>query len=312
MHYAERQTIILGADGFLGRNLTEHWRAQGWPVHPVGRAAGDFTDATVVDHVFREAPKAGRIVHAITKQRTGAIQYEMQGELLRDNSCIHLNVLDAWRAHQPQAKLISLGSSCVYPESRQPLPEEAFRTGPPHPSVRGYALAKETLAIGCETFGAQYGLQWLHCILATVYGPHAHTEEHRSHFMAALIARAAAGKARDDTVFEVWGSLETVRDLLYVTDQIEAVIAADLAFDNRILNVTSNQPATVGNCAHAILRALDWRARIVHPEGSFQGAGYKSLDSSRFLAATGWQPRYGIEAGVRAALAGGIAEEHTA
>ncbi len=309
MPYADAPTIILGADGFLGRNLIDHWHAKGWPVHAVGRAAGDFTDAAVVDRVFREGPKAGRIFHAITKQRTGAIQYEMQGELLRDNSRIHLNILDAWRAHQPQAKLVSLGSSCVYPESPKPLPEEAFRSGPPHPSVRGYALAKETLVIGCETFGSQYGLKWLHCILATVYGPHAHTEAHRSHFMAALIARAAAGRARGDTTFEVWGSPGTVRDLLYATDQIEAVIAADQAFENRILNVTSNQPVTVGSCAEQILRALDWPAQIVQPEGSFQGAGYKSLDSSRFLSATGWQPAFGVEAGVRAALAAGLVQE---
>ena len=119
--------------------------------------------------------------------------------------------MDAWLAHQPQAKLVSLGSSCVYPESPKPLPEEAFRSGAPHPSVRGYAQAKETLAIGCETFGSQYGLKWLHCILATVYGPHAHTEQHRSHFMASLIARAVAGKAKGDDTFEVWGSPDTVR-----------------------------------------------------------------------------------------------------
>lgn len=307
MLYAEAPTVILGADGFLGRNLVEYWQSKGWPIYAIGRAAGDFTDAEVVDRALREAPKAGRILHAITKQRTGAIQYEMQGELLRDNTRIHLNILDAWRARQPQAKLVSLGSSCVYPESPKPLPEEAFRSGPPHPSVLGYALAKETLAIGCETFGSQYGLKWLHCILATVYGPHAHTEPHRSHFMAALIARAAAAKAKGHAEFEVWGSPDTVRDLLFVTDQIEAVIAADQAFENRILNVTSNQPVTIGQCAREILRALDWPARIIHPEGSFQGAGYKSLDSSCFLAATGWKPCHSIEAGVRSTLVQGKA-----
>jgi nucleoside-diphosphate-sugar epimerase len=305
MPYADAPTLILGADGFLGRNLLEYWRARGWPVHPVGRAAGDFTDAAVVDRVVRQAPRAGRILHAITKQRTGAIQYQMQGELLRDNARIHLNVLDAWRAHQPQAKLISLGSSCVYPESPKPLPEAAFRTGAPHPSVRGYALAKQALAIGCETFGSQYGLKWLHCILATVYGPHAHTEPHRSHFMAALLARAVAASAAGGSEFEVWGNPDTVRDLLYVTDQIEAVIAADQAFEDRILNVTSNQPVTIGHCAREILRALGWSARIVHPEGSFQGAGYKSLDSTCFLSATAWQPRYDLATGVRATLAAG-------
>ena len=303
MPYADTPTLILGADGFLGRNLVEHWRARGWPVHPVGRAAGDFTDAAVVDRVFRDSPKVGRILHVITKQRTGAIQYDIQGELLRDNSRIHLNVLDAWRAHQPQAKLVSLGSSCVYPESPDPIPETAFRSGVPHPSVRGYALAKETLVVGCETFGGQYGMQWLHCVLATVYGPHAHTEPERSHFMAAMIARAMAAKAAGGREFEVWGSPDTVRDLLYVDDQIAAVLAADRAFGNRIVNVSSNQPVTIGQCAREIVRALDWDATVVHPQGTFQGAGIKSIDSGVFLSKTGWTPRHGIEAGVRATIA---------
>ena len=100
-----------------------------------GASAGDFTDPTVVDAALRDAPPAGRILHAVTRQRTGAIQYQMQGELLHDNARIHLNVLEAWRRRQPQAKLISLGSSCIYPESDRPIPETAFRSGLPHPSV---------------------------------------------------------------------------------------------------------------------------------------------------------------------------------
>lgn len=303
MPYADRTTIVLGADGFIGRHLVATWRARGWPVHAIGRAAGDFTDPAVVDAALSSAPKAGRILHAITKQRTGQIQYRLQGELLTDNARIHLNVLDAWRRHQPQAKLISLGSSCVYPESSQPLPETMFRAGLPHPSVEGYALAKEVLITGCKTYGDQYGLSWLHCILATVYGPGAHTEPHRDHFMAGMINRAVAAHARGDAGFEVWGSLATVRDLMFVSDQIEAVIAADQAFSNRILNTTANQPVTIGDCAQAVLRALDWQVPIVHPVGSFQGAGYKSLDSSDFLAAVPWRPAVGLEQGVRTVLA---------
>jgi nucleoside-diphosphate-sugar epimerase len=251
-------TIVLGADGFIGHHLVATWRASGWPVVAVSRAAGDFTDSAVVDAALSKAPAAGRILHAVTRQRTGAIQYQMQGELLADNARIHLNVLEAWHKYQPHAKLITLGSSCVYPESNAPLPESAFRSGAPHPSVRGYALAKEMLVVGSETYASQYGLRWLHCVLATVYGPGAHTEPHRSHFMAALVARAAAGKHAGNTSFEVWGSLDTVRDLLFVDDQIAAIIAADGAFENRILNCTSNQPVAIGDCVQAILQALDW------------------------------------------------------
>jgi nucleoside-diphosphate-sugar epimerase len=303
MPYENSPTIILGADGFLGRNLVEHWQARGWPVHAVGRAAGDFTDAAVVQRALREAPRAGRIFHAITRQRTGNIQYRMQGELLADNARIHLNVLDAWRQHQPQAKLVSLGSSCTYAEADHPTPEDEFGIGRPHPSVRGYALAMEMLAIGSEVYGQQYGLHWLHCVLATVYGPHAHTEEHRAHFMAAMIDRARRTQATGAMEFEVWGNPRTVRDLLHVQDQIDAIIAADAAFTDRVINVTANAPVEIGECARAILAALEWPARIVHPENSFQGAGYKSLDSALFLNATGWRPKLDLRAGVAQVLA---------
>jgi GDP-L-fucose synthase len=310
MPYSDSLSIVLGADGFIGRHLVATWRARGWPVHPVGRSAGDFTDPAVPDSVLREAPKAGRILHAVTKQRTGAVQYELQGELLRDNSRIHLNVMEAWRRHQSQAKLVSLGSSCIYPESDKPIPENAFRSGQPHPSVRGYALAKEILVAGCETYGSQYGLRWLHCILATVYGPGAHTEAQRSHFMAALMARAVAAKRAGAQEFKVWGDPDTVRDLLYVTDQIEAIIAADAAFENAIVNCTPNSPVTIGQCARAILEVLNWDARIVRLPGSFQGASYKSLDSTRLLSATSWRPRVALADGVNHTLNADFTGEH--
>jgi GDP-L-fucose synthase len=121
--------------------------------------------------------------------------------------------------------------------------------------------------------------------------------------MAAMIARAAATKATGATSFEVWGNPRTVRDLLHVDDQLDAIIAADAAFTDQVLNVTPNAPVEIGACAQAILEALDWPAEIVHPPNSFQGAGYKSLDSSQFLAATGWRPKLSLRDGVAQVLA---------
>jgi GDP-L-fucose synthase len=303
MPYADEPTIVLGSDGFVGRHVVERFRANGWPVHPIGRDAGDFTDATVVNAALSSAPRAGRIIHAITKQRTGAIQYEIQGELLTDNARIHLNVLDAWRRFQAQAKLISLGSSCTYAEAAHPLDESHFGIGPFHPSVAGYAEAKKILVVGSETFASQYRLRWLHCVLATLFGPRAHVEQHRGHFMAAMIDRAVPSKRAGAPAFEVWGNLGTVRDLMHVSDQIDAILAADAAFENTVVNCTANAPVTIGTCAQAILCTLDWDAPIVHPPGSFQGTGYKSLDSARFLRATWWKPGLTLRQGVADVLA---------
>ncbi len=60
------------------------------------------------------------------------------------------------------------------------------------------------------------------------------------------------------------------------------------------------------------MQALGWDARIVQPPGSFQGAGYKSLDSGRFLAATDWRPRITLVDGVRHVLEADSAADHAA
>ncbi len=206
--------IVIGADGFLGRNLVPRLRAEGREVVEIGRAAGDLSDWANVERALRDAPPAGRIFHVVTRQRTGAIQYDIQGELLAINARIHLNVLEAWRLYQPQAKLVSTGSSCTYPESAEPLPEARFGQGPTHPSVIGYGLAKQVLATGSAAYAHQYGLSFLHCVLATLYGPHDNTASDRSHFVGALLDRAVREKAAGAQAFEVWGNPQTVREVL--------------------------------------------------------------------------------------------------
>jgi GDP-L-fucose synthase len=222
--------------------------------------------------------------------------------LLAINSRIHVNVLEAWRRRQPQAKLLSTGSSCAYPESAAPHAETSFQSGPLHPSVRGYGLAKQLLAVGCDAYAQQYGLRYLHCILATVYGPADHREPDRMHFLTALLERAVAEQRRGGNTLTVWGDPATVREVLYVDDQIEAILAADAAFTDRLINCAANTPTTVGEVAHAITQVLGWEADLYYPPDSFRGASYKVLDSSCFLATTGWQPRFSLEAGLRSTV----------
>jgi GDP-L-fucose synthase len=302
MPTANSTDIVLGSDGFIGRHMVRILRDRGRDVHAVGRAAGDLTDWPTTEHILRDAPKAARIFHLVTRQRTGQVQYGIQGELIAINARIHLNVLEAWRLYQPRAKLISTGSSCAYPESDKPIPEEAFQSGPMHESVRGYGLAKQLLAVGSETYASQWGLKYLHLFLATVYGPHDHKAPDRTHFMTGIIGRALRDKREGKREFTVWGDPGTVRDLLYIDDQIEAMLAADAYFENTQLNCSANAPVTIDECVRAIRDGLDWNAEIVYPPGTFKGAGYKTLEASRFLNRTGWTPTVELTEGVRRVL----------
>jgi GDP-L-fucose synthase len=299
MPAADNLSLIVGGDGFLGRNLQAYFKARGLPFVALGRNAGDLRDRPTVLRLFEEVPPVGRILHVATFQRTAHRQYEIPADLLDTNMRIHLNVLEAWARHQPQAKLISTGSSCAYPEHEEPIPERMFQAGPLHESVRAYGLAKQALAVGSEVYATQYGLKWLHCILATMFGPFDHLEPDRSHFIGGMAARAIREQQEGRSSFTVWGSPDTIRECLYVDDQIEAILAADARFENTILNCGANTALSIDEVARAILRVLDWDADIFYPEDTFRGTAKKVLDSTRFLDATGWGPRVGLEDGLR-------------
>lgn len=290
--------IIIGGDGFVGRNLRHYFEARKIPFIAIHRADGDLRERDTVMRLFEKAPKAGRIFHLVTFQRTGEIQYKIPATLFDTNLRIHTNVLEAWAAHQPQAKLISTGSSCTYPERDTPMDESLFGLGPLHESVRAYGLAKMALARGSEVYGAQYGMKWLHCVLATLYGPHDHLAADRSHFFGGMVARAMQEQREGKKEFTVWGAPDTVRECLYVDDQIEAILAADGGFENTILNCAANRPITIGETAEAILRVLRWDAKIVYPGGTFTGTSRKVLDSGKFLSATGWRPCITLDEGI--------------
>jgi GDP-L-fucose synthase len=89
--------LIIGADGFLGRNLENDLTAQGRVVARIGRADSDLSDWLAVERLFAAAPTVQRIFHVVTRQRTGSVQYGIQGELLAINARVHLKLLEAWR-----------------------------------------------------------------------------------------------------------------------------------------------------------------------------------------------------------------------
>jgi GDP-L-fucose synthase len=290
--------LVVGADGFLGRNMCELFAREGIAHYPIRRADADLRELEETRRAFAEAPEATRIFHCVTYQRTGAVQYELQGELLMNNALMHTNVLTCWREYQPQAKLVAMGSSCTYPESDDPLPESMFGTGDTHPSVRGYAFAKKMLALGCELHAQQYGMKYLYCVLATLYGPYDHVEQDRSHFIGALMHRAVQEMREGKPEFSLWGKPDVVRECLHVEDQIRAILAADAAFSNQVLNCAANTPVTVDEVAQAVKQAIGWNVPSHYVPGSFVGTSRKTLDSSLFLQKTGWKPRYSLAEGL--------------
>src|SRR6266403_1284194 len=93
------------------------------------------------------------------------------GDFLYDILAIAINVIEASR-RTGVAKLLFLGSSCIYPRlAPQPMPESCLLTGPLEPTNEWYAIAKIAGLKLCQAYRRQYGTKYLAAMPTNLYGP---------------------------------------------------------------------------------------------------------------------------------------------
>lgn len=160
------------------------------------RAVRDFLDAERPDAVFLAAAKVGGIL----------ANDSFPADFIRENLEIHTSVIDgAWRAGV--AKLVFLGSSCIYPKfAPQPMQEDALLTGALEPTNEWYAIAKIAGIKMCQAYRKQHGFNAIALMPTNLYGPGDNFDLNSSHVLPALIRKFHEAKRRGDTEVVVWGT----------------------------------------------------------------------------------------------------------
>ncbi len=86
----------------------------------------------------------------------------------------------AWRSGV--AKLLFLGSSCIYPrDTPQPITEAALLTGPLEQTNECYAVAKIAGIKLCQAYRRQYGCDFISAMPCNIYGPNDNYHPDASH-----------------------------------------------------------------------------------------------------------------------------------
>ena len=136
-----------------------------------------------------------------------------------------------WASEQPQAKLISIGTSCTYEEGGD-LREENYLTGSPIDSLYTYAMTKRMLLVGQLSLSQQFGLKWLTVVASTVYGPGYEIGDKQLHFIFDVARKILNFKYRGEPVL-LWGDGYQRREIVHVDDFVnETLMLNELAADN--------------------------------------------------------------------------------
>ncbi len=290
--------FVAGHRGLVGSALVRKLRAAGRDDLILRtRKELDLTDQGQVRAFFR-AEKPGTVLLAAAKVGGIVANSENPAPFLYENLAIEVNVIhQAWAAGVE--RLLSLGSSCIYPKmAPQPLKEEYLLTGPLEPTNEAYAVAKIAGLKLCEHYNRQYGVPFVSVMPTNLYGPGDNFDLRSSHVLPALIRRFDDALRSGVGSVTLWGTGRPRREFLHVDDMADAAL---FVFEREIgptfVNIGSGEDLPIGDLARLVAKIVGFEGAILWDSSKPDGTPRKLLDVSR-LRSLGWSPSIGLEEGI--------------
>lgn len=293
-----KRVFVAGHRGLVGSALVRRLAREDCEVLIEGRESLDLASSVAVerwvaekrpDAIFLAAAKVGGIL--ANKLHPADFLYE--------NLAIELAVIHAAFRHGV-AKLLFLGSSCIYPrEAPQPIREEALLTGPLEPTNEPYALAKIAGIKLCQAYREQYACDFISAMPTNLYGPNDNFHPEHAHVPAALIRRFHAAKMDRRREVTVWGTGAPRREFLFADDLADACVFLMKHYSGPIpLNVGTGEDVTIRSFAELIRSVVGFEGDLVFDPSYPDGTARKMLDVSR-LSALGWRAQTPLAEGLK-------------
>jgi GDP-L-fucose synthase len=305
----ESKILILGATGFVGRNLAERLYNEGYTNlrnHGFNRklegfgesVQGDLRDENFVNSIMEGVD----VVFHCAASTSNAVD-TIYAPLLHVTPNVIINALTLEKAYKNNIKkFIFLSSSTIYPESNDRavcetdnIYESIYKTYYPVGWMKRYA---EVL---CKMYSEILvnPMQTVIVRPANLYGPHDKYDLDKCHVTPASIIKVATRL----NPIPVWGDGTEIRDLLYVEDFVEALqIIMEKEENHEIYNVGSN-------CGYSVNHVIDVLKEIEGLDSPIDYVNNKApmiptrlIDSFKIFDKLGWAAKTTIYEGLEKTL----------
>ena len=298
--------FVAGHRGMVGGAILRRLAARGTPVVTRTRGELNLADQRAVQAFFDEVRPEAVILAAA---KVGGIHANdtYPADFIYENLMIQANVIHA-AYRVGVARLLQLGSSCIYPRAApQPMAEDALLTGPLEPTNEPYAIAKIAGIKLCESYNRQHGTDFRSVMPTNLYGPGDNFHPTNSHVLPALIRRLHEARETGAPEVTIWGTGTPRREFLHVDDMAAAALhvfdlpQADYAAATRPMlshvNIGTGEDISIAELARLIAGVVGYEGRLEFDTTKPDGTPRKLMDVST-LDRLGWRATIPLREGI--------------
>ena len=298
MDLKKSRILIFGSTGFFGFNFCKKLKQQKISFRTLSKKQCNLLNYKQTyskikkinpDIIFNFAGKIGGIDYNIKKP----------SEILYNNCKISLNLYEISSSLNVK-KLISIGSSCSYPDSKQKsLDEKKLFTGKLHPSVEAYGFWKLLNIVAAKSYLSEKKFKSLNIIFPSLYGPHDKFDEMNSHVISSLIVKFFEAKKKNKKFVKCWGDGKPIREFLFVEDATEALLEITKSYNSvEPINVGIGKGYSIKKISEIIKKSISFEGKILWNKKKSNGAMKKVLNNKKMLINIKWRAKTKIESGI--------------
>lgn len=283
---ANKRILILGGNGFVGRNVSEAFDEVGIPYTTASRTTGVDLRDTKQTIKLLEKERPDFIINCAA--HVGSLNYvtKQAATVISDNLKMIIALYEAVASTSPNAIVINPIANCAYPGKATFYKEEEWLDGALHSSVFAYGSTRRMLWSVGESYFMQFGIKSIYLLVPNMYGPYDSTDPNKAHALNALVSKFVKAQKTNQDTLTIWGTGIAVREWLYAKDfgRILVHVLKDPfnpAFSKPI-NIAQNFGLSVKELVDIITSHFTYNGEIAWDSSMPDGAPKKVMDDAKF------------------------------